>query len=826
MGTPTIPQVKAWDPDVLNTQATEWDQKAQKLGDTLDAAARSVDGSHHYWIGDAGNSMRDRHDEIHGNAKTVHDALENGATAARNGATTIQAAKTTLLNKITDAEGKGFTVSDTGEVKIGSYMLMMLQLMGGDKAQGPQAAMESRAQDYQKDIQAALVDCGTADDNAMTAVNNAFANLTTTQIQQPTTDQLDQLTADQARKDLEAIKDGSPDADAALARLRMATTLSDQDKQDLNSGDSISLAQYPYVQAFTQGMNDMSNEDIDQLGSKLNGNGHDQAQAAIANDFRIVSNPQVHSPDGKNTGGISQLPKDVQKALTEDPSVLAKTTTVANQYSSVDMSSYDANKAQSSMAALGDLMSKGDNTIQGSDINRAMIKQGAEIAALHPSDKGMSQLTPKLADTFLQNASGDHTAVRDALIADANSSNPDARAAATRMDLTCTPGGHYNANDHIVDILQHQWSPDQHGAENMFKYIGDDAGAANQFQQQRAGESAQSLATIIAHNEATLSHDVPGAANHASFGELNPGLSQVVAKSLEPYIPNLVGVSDPDLKINHYCGNLDTAGSTDASPDAHGNQLNHTPGDLSNLFKVIDSNPDAAKEFNNAAAHLAGQLDYDYGTGNYPHAANEQGQLTGAMKNGLTDELSTLIKIDHDNAGDAATAAYNKKTEIADIVTGIISTGGAISSGDLPVSPGGLVSSAANVLDPIIKAQIQSPDMYNIDQAKTHWNTDLASVTRIDANNTFRQDANIINGYNSKHDGTFEQFNNHQYNGRTYQFFDSQGRPNMDVIEHNQSAFDDAKDSIIGQKFFDSYYDKQRAGLANPDIIPQEDGPK
>ncbi|WP_162958791.1 WXG100 family type VII secretion target [Nocardia yunnanensis] len=811
---------------MLNTQAGEWEQKAKTLGDTLDAAARSVDGSHHYWIGDAGDSMRDRHDEIHGDAKTVKTALENGATAARSGATAIDAAKTALLNQVTTAEGKGYIVNyDTGEVKPNDYMRMMLQLAGADNAQAPKAGIVSQAEEYQKAIQAALVDCGTADDNAMTAVNNAFANLTTTQIQQPSTDQLDQLTADQAKKDLQAVKDGTAD-DATLARIRMATTLSDQDKQDLNNGDSISLAQYPYVQAFTQGMNDMSNEDIDQLGSNLKGNGHDQVQADIANDFRIVSNPQVHSPDGKYTGGISQLPKDVQKALTEDPSVLAKTTTVANQYSSVDMSSYDANKVQSSMAALGDLMSKGDNTIQGSDINRAMIKQGAEIAALHPSDKGMSQLTPKLADTFLQNASGDHTAVRDALIADANSSNPDARAAATRMDLTCTPGGHYNANDHIVDILQHQWSPDQHGAENMFKYIGDDAGAANQFQQQRAGESAQSLATIIAHNEATLSHDVPGAAGHASFGELNPGLSQVVAKSLEPYIPNLAGVSDPDLKINHYCGNLDTAGSTDGSPDAHGNQLNHTPGDLSNLFKVIDSNPDAAKEFNNAAAHLAGQLDFAYGAGTDPHRAYEQGQLTGAMKNGLDDELSTLIKIDHDNAGDAASAAYNRKTEIADIVTGIISTGGAISSGDLPVSPGGLVSSAANVLDPIIKADIKSPDTYGIDQAATHWNKDLAPVTRVDGNNTFLQDANIINGYNSVHHDTFDRFNNYEYNGRTYQFFDSQGRPDMDVIEHNQTAFDEAKKNIIGRNTFIDYHEDQRAGLANPDIIPQKDGPK
>ncbi|MET8424501.1 WXG100 family type VII secretion target [Nocardia sp. NPDC004860] len=809
MGTPTVPQVKAWDPDVLNTQAGEWLQKAKTLGDTLDAAARSVDGSHHYWIGDAGDSMRDRHDEIHGDAKKVKTALENGATAARNGATAIQAAKTTLLSKVSDAEGAHFTVGDTGEVKVSTDMLLILKLTGQDSSSTSTllASLEHRAEEYQKAIQAALTDCGTADDNAMTAVNNAFANLTTTQIQQPTTDQLDQLTADQARQDLQAVKDGTAD-DAALARIRMATTLSDYDKQELNDGNSVGLAQYPYLQAFTQGMNDMSSDDISQLGSKLKGNEPDQVRSAIANDFRIVSDPQVHSLDGKSTGGMSQLPKNVQKILTENPSVLTGTATSPVPYPVPDQPNYDALHDADSMRALGQLMSKGDLSIQGSDINRAMIKQGAEIAALNPSADLIKSQTGSLANTFLQDASGDHTAVHDALV------NPHGV-----MDVTCTPGGHYDPNSHVLDILQHQWSPDQHGAENMFKYIGDDAGAANQFQQQRAGESAQSLATIIAHNEATLSHDVPGYGGHVSFGELNRGLSQVVAKSLEPYIPNLAGVTDKELLVNHYCGNLDTASGTDNSVTVDGTQLNHTPGDLSNLFKVIDSNPQAATEFNTAAAHLAGQLDFAYGAGHHD-AAYEQGQLTGAMKNGLADELSTLIKIDHQNTVDHDTSAYNQKAEIADIVTGIVNGAG------IEGPAGGVVSTAAWILDPIIKAQIPSPDTYGIDHTTTHWDKDLGPTSHIDANNTFLQDANIINGYNSVHHDTFDQFNNHQYNGRTYQFFDSQGRPNMGVIEHNRDAFDDAKKSIIGQNFFNDYRDNQRAGLTNPAITPQKDGPK
>ncbi len=514
------------------------------------------------------------------------------------------------------------------------------------------------------------------------------------------------------------------------------------------------------------------------------------------------------SDDGKSTGGLSQLPTNVQTILTENPSVLTGTAVNPSPYGGKDQPNYDALHDTDNMLALGQLMSKGDLSIQGSDINRAMVKQGAEIAALNPSADLIKSQTGNIANTFLQDASGDHTAVHDAL------TNPHGV-----MDVTCTPGGHYDANSHVLDILQHQWSPDQHGAENMFKYIGDDAGAANQFQQQRAGESAQSLATIIAHNEATLSHDVPGASGHVSFGELNPGLSQVVAKSLEPYIPNLAGVTDNDLLVNHYCGNLDTASGTDNSVTVDGTQLNHTPGDLSNLFKVIDSNPQAATEFNTAAAHLAGQLDFAYGAGHHD-AAYEQGQLTGAMKNGLSDELSALIKMDHQNTLDHDSSAYNQKAEIADIVTGIVNGAG------IEGPAGGVVSTAAWILDPVIKAQIPSPDTYGIDHTTTHWDRDLGPTSRIDGNNTFLQDANIINGYNSVHHDTFDQFNNHQYNGRSYQFFDSQGRPNMDVIEHNRDAFDDAKKNIIGQNFFNEYRDNQRAGLTNPAITPQKDGPK
>ncbi|MFE3193090.1 WXG100 family type VII secretion target [Nocardia sp. NPDC059240] len=613
MGTPTISQVKAWDPGTLNTQAGEWEQKAKTLGDTLDAAARSVDGSHHYWIGDAGDSMRDRHDEIHGDAKTVKKALEDGATAARNGATAIQNAKTTLLNQVKNAEDSGFTVSDTGEVKVSTGWLLILQYAGNDKTT-LQASLEHRAQEYQKTIQAALTDCGTADDQAMTAVNNAFADLTTTQIQQPTTDQLDQLTADQARKDLQALKDGSKDP-ALLARIRLATTLSDYDKQDLGNGGTVGLAQFPYLQAFTQGMNGMSGEDITKLS-----NGDDQVKAAIANDFRIVSDPQVHSLDGSATGGMKQLPDTVQHVLTEDPSTLAQKPTTAGRYGNTDR--YDPNsdsykRDTKDLKAVTDLMGHGDTSIQGSDINRGMIKQAAELAGTE-TDSGSDR--SKLANSLLENAANDHIAVHDAVRGD-------------NMDITCTPGGHYNADSHVLEILQHPWSSDQHGAEHMFGWIGDAAtkNPAGSFVNNLGGETADHLAHVLADHSGSLAKNMPNTQD-LSLGAVNPALTRVLANSMVPYLGNFVTVdtANSPYLINHTARPFDTATN------------------LSHMFEVLDSDPEAAKIVNAGGTQWNDYLTYKAGldTQNAPALGHMAGHLENAMTAGMDNQLDDLGKKD------------------------------------------------------------------------------------------------------------------------------------------------------------------------------------
>lgn len=326
---PTIPQVRAWDPNVLNTQAGEWEQKAQTLGSTLDAAARSVDGSNHYWIGTAGDAMRDRHDEIHGDATTVKTALENGATAARNGATAIDAAKTTLLNQVADAEGAHFTVSDTGEVKVSTDMLMLLQFTDKDSAQVLQAGLESRAQDYQKNIQAALVECGTADDAAMKAVDAAYANLATTQV--PSADP-------KSKVDHAGDKDGTDLADALrrndtakvdeiLSHLPQ-NVLSQADIQDLDDGREVVVPAdvQDYYKKF---YNNLGKDGLISLDDYLNdqsqpGNPNADTAAArqttIADSILMLSNEKVGTgfdSNGKlkSPGDYTQLPSDVRKLV-------------------------------------------------------------------------------------------------------------------------------------------------------------------------------------------------------------------------------------------------------------------------------------------------------------------------------------------------------------------------------------------------------------------------------------------------------------------------------------------------------------------------------
>ncbi|WP_153409459.1 TPR repeat region-containing protein [Nocardia macrotermitis] len=533
----------------------------------------------------------------------------------------------------------------------------------------------------------------------------------------------DQFTAQQAQTDLQAVRNGTADA-ATLARLKAATTLAADEKDALANGKGVNLPQFEYLQGLSKSMNGMNGTDIANLGSKLPGNGKDQVQAAIANDFRLVSDTQVHSAGlnggiGALTGGMNQLPDTIQNALKSKPSDLAEFNT---------------------LNSLGTVMSKGDTTIQGSDINRGMMKQGAEIAALTATHSALKDgPLPGVANALLNDASGDHSAIHDSILANPNSSDPDARAAADRMSATCANGGKYYGNQHVLDILQHQWSPDQHGAQNVFKWIGDDATLPKgTFANNEAGQTAYGLASILgdSNNKSLLnSPDNP-------LGAKNPALTQTLANTLSPYLGNLAGVTDaPGLSILN-----------SAPVDSSGHQLQspfHDSGELGGMLAVLDSDPQAARTINSAGMQWHDVLEYASGV-NTDHAASLQANaanLQSALNNGLTTDINA-------HAAERAYQAsqdYANKGVFADGVTSVVQTGATIAGPESAVAVP-VVNGIAATVDSYIKADvIPNPADPAHPLADDKVSTELQSILKSTNNDTIRDEYLQTQGYVQKH---------------------------------------------------------------------------
>ncbi|MVU81597.1 hypothetical protein GPX89_30700 [Nocardia sp. ET3-3] len=575
MGTPTIPQVKAWDPGVLNTQAGEWDQKAQTLGDTLDAAARSVDGSYHYWIGNAGDAMRDRHDEIHGDATTVKTALENGATAARNGAKAIDAAKTVLLSKVSDAEGSSFTVSDTGEVKASTGWQQILQYAGDNKAT-LQASLEHRAEEYQKAIQAALTDCGTADDDAMTAVNNAFANLTTTQTTPPDPKDKVDHAGDQDGTDLaNALKNhDQAKIDEILSHMPQ-NVLSPADIQDLDDGREVVVPAdvQDYYKKF---YNNLGKDGLISLGDYLdsqNQPGNPNAdtaakeQTAISDSIMMLSNEKIgtgfdSNGNLKSPGDYTQLPTDIRKLVSErlDDADWGK---MAGD------GPFVFQNRLSDEVKFANIMSHGDKGMQpGTTFGTELGRQGASLAAfMDGKDEHMNQwinqywkpITPE--GFFNQPDSNALETAANQYVGLAAANHQSAYQLLTGLD--CHTGsklpedlsfgavgdafkhsGDYDPLKFTSETIQHEWDDKGKTAAGLVDWIGE-----HTHDQGQLGDLSRSAYTklpdVLAPHDSTgklltQGDDSVFKLNTDAFIK-NPELATGLAKTLAPNIDSLVG---------------------------------------------------------------------------------------------------------------------------------------------------------------------------------------------------------------------------------------------------------------------------------------------
>jgi hypothetical protein len=167
MATLTIPQVRQWRPQVLDTAA-------EAVGDAataVDTQARSVGRSLEEALTDAGGAWataaRDRAADEAKIGAQLSDALDTARRVLVAGSTDIGHARTRLLDAISSAQTQGFKVGDDGSV---TPPTLPPVLTAPDQAEAAlsrrnaeQTRLNDQAQGIADEISEALADVGTAD---------------------------------------------------------------------------------------------------------------------------------------------------------------------------------------------------------------------------------------------------------------------------------------------------------------------------------------------------------------------------------------------------------------------------------------------------------------------------------------------------------------------------------------------------------------------------------------------------------------------------------------------------------------------------------------
>ncbi|WP_157514177.1 TPR repeat region-containing protein [Nocardia concava] len=433
------------------------------------------------------------------------------------------------------------------------------------------------------------------------------------------------LTEQTAKKDLQAFEDGNA-TDEQIARLRFAASLSPEQKEQLQRGETIDVPreQMNYLHGLMRAQDGMYLDQIEGVGDRLPKDKADQVHAAMADAMQIVSNPGVQAGSG-NQGGMQQLPSHVRELLTENP-----------YHDSLGGPWVD----KKSLTSLTNIVNRGDPALRiGSDLDRGMLKQASEIVKIadrYDDDNHFMDGVAGVADKMLGAAGTDHVAVSDFITGHG-------------MGATVTHGGTYNADDHVMSVLSHDWSKDEHGAANLFKWIGGPEAVPDPqhpWVADRAGHTADALARMLIRNEDHLALNINE--NGDSLGKVNPGVTQALSEAMRPYLGNFVHVPDAML-INHSAQPLDKV------------------GDLAKLFNILDSDPTSATIINGAGSQWNDYLAYQAGL--HPDQATSlgfrSGQLTTAMKEGFDHQLQSLSA--HSQWEYAQ--RYSEKTALVDTAT-------------------------------------------------------------------------------------------------------------------------------------------------------------
>lgn len=623
----------------LDTLATRAEKIVTTIRDAADSLERCIEGMN--WSGEGRKGAENRVTAERQQMRTLATAFEALATACRDG----QAAMSPTLDKLRSglkwlgengyAVANDWTVTDTFNYSAATSadtderfkdQLTALQNSRANEAANQTVTMQQLALGY-----------GVADDACAQAIGDAVSDI---QVLAPDAAGLSPKVAD---KDLADIQSGRATPEQ-IARLQAATTLTDQQLDDLVAGRPVNIpqGQFDYLREVMRDLDDTSVDKIAQLGDKLPAGQEQTVRAGLADALQVMSNPQIgtaatldegQSPRTPDRGGMVQLPTSVQTLLTEKPYKSNNTSPRAGAAGGV----IDVPRI-GEFNALTDLLGDGNARLaEGTDVDRGLLKQGAEIAANHDNTllgtNAGSPTANELADRLLSRGGIDNAAVHDLLTGE-------------NMQVTVTAGGTYNADSRVAGLLNHDWKGNETGISTVITTAGEFATSNDPIQRLQAGQSADVLASYVDKHADELLH-ISTYDGVKSLGVVNPEMTQALASALSPYIPDMVGVRENLLHTDGFDSNF-------------------TPSDVKNVFAVIDSNKDAAVTFNASAYAAISQLNQQFGmTGGDDYALGEwAGKIDAAARDGMQLEAD-VRKIDATQQNKEQIALFDSAREIA-----------------------------------------------------------------------------------------------------------------------------------------------------------------
>ncbi|PXX13370.1 EspA/EspE family type VII secretion system effector [Mycolicibacterium moriokaense] len=361
----------------------------------------------------------------------------------------------------------------------------------------------------------------------------------------------------------------------------------------------------------------------------------------IGDSWQLTSNPDVNfpkteakigaldDPSQRVKGGFDKLPQSVQSTLNQP----------------------DIQGAKDLQTIAGVVKDGHDDLQTNTELDRSMLKKASVMMDTPfwqqsadeyniPQDQRLKWLDPVVSDTFSA-VSPDHHAVHDA--------------------ITTGPGhiDGINSDKFMQGVTHRIWADGGDGAGNLFEWTNNTGGAEAGI----ASETAEAYGKYLGQPGSELL-DLPG---HHTVGEINPKLVQAFSQGLAPYQAAMVG-EDPQLGFKP----LDDLGST----------MDNTK----RLFSVIDSDPTAAKDFNQVAYRHV--LDYQKSFAelaavnpdlitNDPRLDDLQSsaRMLSAIDGGAAIHANAHIENTQDAAYDAAKQSYEFRKTVLDTVLGNVPQG-------------------------------------------------------------------------------------------------------------------------------------------------------